>query len=313
MVITPAVLNRIYQNVRKDFEGAFSGVPRLWKEWGWEVPSTSRSNLYRWLSDVPQVTEFIGPRTAKSLGLRAWEVVNRNWKNDIELDRYQLEDDTDGAISDAQQKALSLGEEYGYHEDRLLAETLEAGWSVDCYDGQPYFDTAHPIDIDDSASAVQSNKMTGSALSMATFETAVERFHGFKRENGLPLAPPTKLLLVGPPALRSKMKHICESEYLTSAVAWGLAGTSGMTQNTEKGTATFQVNPYLTSTTKWYLFNVGMRIRAVGLQRRQAPRLVRKDQPTDDNVVERNALGYFTDARYAGFVTFPHLCIGADA
>jgi phage major head subunit gpT-like protein len=33
-------------------------------------------------------------------------------------------------------------------------------------------------------------------------------------------------------------------------------------------------------------------------QRRQAPRLTRKDQDTDDNVVERNVYVYAADARY---------------
>lgn len=313
VTLAPA-LNRFYQEVRHDLDTAFAGVERLWTLFGMEVPSASRSSIQAWLGDSPQVREFLGARQAKSLGTRSWAIVNRNWEATIELNKYDLDDDLDGTIAAAQNRAMSLGEEFAYHEDSLMAATLEAGGASACYNGQNFFSATHPIDPDNAAAGTFSNTLgAGNALAIDKFGLAKTRFQRFKRENGMPMPGVQQLALIVPPELEVTGRQILQAEYLVPGTAFGAIGAGGASKNIFFGAAVLQVNPYLTSTTKWYLAAVGGRMKPLIFQRRQAPNLVRKDQATDDNVVERNVYLYAADARYNASYGLPQLMVSADA
>lgn len=313
VTLNPA-LNRFYQEVRKDFDTSFAGVARLWTAFGMEVPSSSKSTIQAWLGDLPQVREWLGPRVAKSLGTRQWSITNRAWESTLELNRYDLDDDLDGTIAQAATvKVPAMAEEFGYHEDLLMAQTLESGLSANCYDGQTFFSTSHPYDVDGYTSGTFSNKLTTTALTAGNFGVARTQFLKFKRENGMPMPGVQQLLLVVPPALETTARQIIQSDYLVPSAAFGAIGTGGASKNIFQGTAQLQVNQYLTSDTRWYLAAVGGRMKPMVFQRRQMPRLVRKDQDTDDNVVERNVYVYAADARYNASYGLPHLMVCADA
>jgi phage major head subunit gpT-like protein len=307
-------LARFYQEVRHDLTTAFENVGRLWDLFGMEVPSSSRSTMQAWLSDQPSVREWLGARQANSLGTRQWSILNKNWEASIELNRYDLDDDLDGTIAQAQMKAVALGEEFAYHEDQLMATTLEAGTTATCFDGQAFFSASHPINVDDSSVGTFSNYLgAGNALAASTFGLAKTRMNKFKRENGMPMPGPKQYGLIVPPELEVTARQILQAEYLVPGTAFGAIGAGGASKNIFFGAAVLQVNPYLTSATKWYLTAAGGRMKPLIFQRRQAPRLTRKDQDTDDNVVERNVYIYAADARYNASYGLPQLMVAADA
>ena len=307
-VINATALNRTFQNLRTDFKDSYEAEQRLWQAFGMEVPSSARSNLYHWLSDLPQVREWFGARVAKDLANRTWDVPNRDWEITIKLLKNDLDDDMEGAISGAQMKAQQAGQEFAFHEDKLMADTLEAGISARCFDGQFFFDTDHPTDPDDAASTTFDNDLSGT-LTQANFAAARKALMRFKRENGLPVAAPRKLLLVVPPDIEDIARTILAAPLTAQGTGVGGGSANIQQTNINQGLAELQVNPYLASTSRWYLLNVGQKVKPLLFQRRQAVNLVRKDQATDDNVFQTKEYLYGADARYAASYTFPHLAI----
>ncbi len=310
MIITGTTLNRVYQNLRKDFDGAYSAWQTLYPRFTMQVPSTTRSNLYAWLGQLPQVREWIGERQANSLGTRSYELVNRDWESTFEIDRNDVADNTFFSFPNV---AAQLGEAFKQHGDVLMAATIELGLTTNAFDGQFYFDTDHPVNPDKPSGTTYANKLTSSALTFANYNTARVTMMGYKNENGIPLAPPTKTTLMVPPALELTARQIVESEWITPGAAYGVANTTGASMNPFRGSSEVLVNPYLTSATRWYLINGGASLKPFLMQTRKAPEFVAYDRPDSPDVFAKKKFLYGTDARYAAGYTFPFLALTADA
>ncbi len=309
-VNTQAAINRIYQEFDTTLLKSFDEAPVIWPAYAMEMPSSARSTIHAWLGDQAVVREWFGKRKLNSMGTRNWEVVNRNWELSYGFDVNQIADDLSGLTAAAVMRARSDGRKWARHQDLLVAATLEAGTSKNCYDGQAFFSTSHPNDIEGITSGTFSNLLTGSnALSHAAFNTAMVQMHSYKLEDGSPMVPPgSRFNLIVPPALRLAGLQIVKEASLTPAAAYGLYGTSGASDNPFVGAATLVENAFLTSTTAWYLTVDDAGIKPLVFQRRQG--------------VEVNELGigsqlYFDekkvqigmDARYEASYTFPQLAI----
>lgn len=304
-----SAINRVFQEFDTTLMSAFNTAPRLWPAYGMEVPSSARSTMHAWLGDQSTVQEWLGKRKAKSMGTRYWEVINRNWELTYEFEVNQILDDLSGLTSSAISRARSNGVKWARHEDLLVAATLEAGPSTLCYDGQDFFATSHPVDVEGITSGTFGNLITTNALTYANFDTTLTRMHSFKLEDGAPMVPPgTKLYLIHPPALRTKAWDICRSPYVTPGTAYGLAGTGGASPNPFIGLAEPLENAWLTSTTTWYLSADDAGMKPVMFQRRQDVESLELGVGSQLYFDEKKVrIG--TDARYAASYTFPQLCI----
>lgn len=307
MLINSATLNRVYQNLDKSYQDAYKAVQKLHPAFTMQVPSSTRSNLYAWLGMLPQVREWLGERQAASIGTRTYELVNKHWELSFAIDRNDVEDNTFFSFSTV---AAQIGEQFAKHPDKLVASVIEAGLTDLCFDGQQFFDTDHPINPDGGA-GTYSNKLTTKPLSFANYNTARVTMMSYKAEDGTPLAPPTDLILMVPPALELTAKQIVESEWI-SAGAYGAAAANAPSANPFKGSAKVLTNPYLSSDSRWYLLNVSSSIKPFVLQTRKAPEFVALDRPDDANVFAKKQFIYGSDARYAAGYTFPFLAITAD-
>lgn len=305
-----ANINRVFQEFDTELLKSFDEAPVIWPSYAMEVPSSSRSTLHAWLGDQAVVREWLGKRKQNSMGTRFWEVVNRNWELTYGFEVNQIQDDLSGLTQSAVMRARSDGRKWARHQDLLIAQTLEAGITKNCYDGQAFFSTSHPNDIEGITAGVFSNLLTGAnALSHAAFNTCMVNILGFKLEDGAPMVPAgSKFNLIVPPALKLAGTQIVKEASLTAAAAYGLYGTNGASNNPFVGAAELIVNQYLTSTTAWYLTVDDAGIKPLMFQRRQA--------------VETNELGpgsqlYFDekkvqigmDARYEASYTFPQLAV----
>ena len=305
-------INRVYQEMRVDALKEFDAAPRVWREYGMEVPSSSRSTIYVWIANQASVREWLGPRVAKDMGSRTWEVVNRKWELTFQFDRDQIDDDTSVLVSQALMQARDAGEKFARHEDLLMAQTLEAGLTANCWDGQFFFDTDHPVDFDGYVSGTYSNKRTTTALNHANFNTVMTDFLGFKNADGSPMVLPGGFVLVIPPALKLTATQIVGVQSLTAAASYGLFGTSGASDNPLYGSARVVVNPFLTSTTRWFLIAAGSVIKPIMLQRRR-PLEMQEIGPGSDLWFEEEKIKIGGSARYTASYTLPQLAICADA
>jgi phage major head subunit gpT-like protein len=106
------------------------------------VPSTTGANEYGWLGQIPNVREWIGDRVVHGLETHDYTIKNRKFELTIAVKADDIDDDNIGIYSPMFQE---MGRSSLAHYDQLVFDLLKAGWATECYDGQNFFDTDHPV------------------------------------------------------------------------------------------------------------------------------------------------------------------------
>lgn len=119
-----------------------------------QVKSNSRQTHYPWLGMAPAMREWLGDRVSKSMSAYEYSIVNRKFESTITVKRDDIEDDLTGTLGTVFE---DMGKMVGMQPDKLLAEALVNATTALCYDGTPFFGTAHPVE----GSANQSNADLG--------------------------------------------------------------------------------------------------------------------------------------------------------
>ncbi len=310
-----AAANRIFQEFRTDFFQEFDRGLTLWRTFGMEIPVNSRSTLFAWIANQNAVREWIGPRQAKDMSTRTWEVFTRKFELTYGFTRDQIDDDLSGLMAQALMEARNQGKKWLRHEDLLMTSARTNGTTNDCWDGQPFYNGSHPIDPDGYTSGTFSNLITATPLTHAGAQTALARFRQFKNADGSPMFPFLDgLVCVVPTGLELQARQVFETKELTTAASYGLAGTGGMSENPLYGRAKVQVNPYLdtTSQTTWYMDVTSEPMKPYALLRRR-PLEMKEEGPTSSLFFEEERIRIGSDARYDATFTLPQLSICVQA
>ena len=143
-VINAAVLTALFTGYRTLFQQAFGAVPTSWEKVAMLVPSTTAVEHYPWLADIGGLREWIGERVVKALALHDYAIRNKPFEKTIGVKRDAIEDDTYGIFGP---RFTMLGDAAARHPDSLVFALLKAGFATPCYDGQYFFDTDHPVEI----------------------------------------------------------------------------------------------------------------------------------------------------------------------
>ncbi len=142
-VVTPALLEAAQKGFKAHFQIGFKGVTALYGTLCTEVSSTAAEETYGWLGDIPKMREWIGDRVVHSLMAHGYSIRNRKFELTVGVKREDIEDDRLGIYAPRFQ---FLGKAVAEHPDDLVfGELLPKAWSTACYDGQPFFDTDHPV------------------------------------------------------------------------------------------------------------------------------------------------------------------------
>lgn len=144
MLITNDALSALTTAFRVDFNDAFKGAEQQWQEIAMLIPSTTRENVYAWLSQMPALREWIGERYIKEQAVTGYAIENREWEATIKVLRKDVEDDQVGVLKP---QVAEMGRAAAEFPDTLLFALLSAGFTSLCYDGQMFFDTEHPVDF----------------------------------------------------------------------------------------------------------------------------------------------------------------------
>lgn len=112
------------------------------------VPSKSANNTYAWLLQLPSFKRWTGERTRKRVKTAAYVVDNEDWEMTIEIPKNSVDDDTVGVY---QPIVESMANEAAGHDAEVLAEIISKGFTSEglCFDGQPFFSTAHPLEFNE--------------------------------------------------------------------------------------------------------------------------------------------------------------------
>lgn len=166
------------------------------------------------------------------------------------------EDDKQGVIKSI---AGHLGNAGGYTVEFLAADLLNTAF-VTTYrtgiDAVALCSASHPYI---SHAGVQSN-VGAAALSYSALQAAITSFKNLKDKRGLVMSMMSPNLLIIPPALEWQAKELLLNEY-KPLLELGTAASANSENTNQKNllqsdnSIRYIVNPYLTSTTAWYLMD----------------------------------------------------------
>jgi phage major head subunit gpT-like protein len=273
MLINKASLTGVFTNLKTTFNKAFEGAPSVWDKTAMLVPSTGAQNLYAWLDRFPKMREWIGDKVVKALGAQAYTIINKEWEATVSVLRKDIETDQLGIYGPMAQDAGFSAKQW---PDELVATLKNGAFTALCYDGQYFYDTDHLVAGANvsNRSAVALSAATGAAAA-ASYGAGRTAIMSFKDDEGRPLGLIPNLLEV-PPALETVGRMLCDSDKLVDD-----------TPNPYKGTATLLVNPWLTSTTAWFLHVTNRPIKPFIFQQRKAPAFVQQTNMDSDDVFMR--------------------------
>lgn len=316
MDITPANLVAYQRTLNMAFVTQRDSAPTYWAKIATEMPSSSEGNVYPFLSMIPGLREWTGPRVINNAALRSYTLLNKHWEDTVGIDRNKLEDDQHGFFAPL---VGMLGQHVAEWRDRELARVVEAGTTELCWDGQFFFDTDHPIDPDGLVSGSNVNKLVGATYDISAAANAVPAYAAAKakmalwqREDGLQTGVVPNLLMVHPN--EEQFAREIKNSLITARVFGSNTAAAGVS-NPFAGDIEIIVNPYLTVTSgkPWYLMKTNAPVKPFIWQNRKAAELVARMDLTSENVFKLRQFEWGVDLRGAAGYSFPALCFRMSA
>ena len=136
-----------------------------------KVPSSAKDETYGWLGMFPHLREWIGPRHVKGLKAHGFRIENRKFESTVEVPRDDLADDRLGLFKPL---FAEMGQMSARHPDELIFGLLKDGFTAACFDGQPFFDSDHPIELEEGNTVSVSNMQAGAGPAWFLLDTSRE-------------------------------------------------------------------------------------------------------------------------------------------
>ena len=142
MLINASTLRTLNTSFSAAYQGAFDGVKPLYTRVAQVVPSSTRSNEYGWLNQLPRIREWLGARVVQNLSAATYTIRNRKFESTIAVNADDIKDDNVGMYTGV---FSEFGLQSANFPDELVWALLKAGFTTPCFDGQYFFDTDHPV------------------------------------------------------------------------------------------------------------------------------------------------------------------------
>lgn len=168
MILNNNTLKGINTSFSAIYNQAFEGAPSQFEEIATTVPSTKGENAYPWLGMTTRFREWLGDRVIQNLKTHGYTIKNKKFENTVAVKVDDIEDDNLGIYKPLVE---NLAYDSKTHPDILIFDLLKNGTSYKCYDGQPFFDTDHPV-IKDGKEVSVSNYKTGTGEAWYLLDTS---------------------------------------------------------------------------------------------------------------------------------------------
>lgn len=291
MIINPQTMRGIYTAFNTIFNRALTEVKPLYTEIATVVPSTTDSETYTWLGDIPGMREWVGDREIQNLTASDYTIRNKPFELTVGIDRDAVDDDRLGIYN---VRIETLAQSAAMHPDDLVFKLLAAGFTEKCFDGQPFFSNAHKIG-DKTVSNMSHDKLSLDAYIKA--RTAMMSLTNSKGR-ALSLIPDK---LVVPPALEKEARDILVSDFVNG------------TRNTMQGTAKPVVIPQLAGhDSMWFLLCTSRPVKPLIYQQRKKAKFVSLTAESDPNVFMQKKFLYGADSRGNAGFGFWQMAFGSD-
>lgn len=154
MLVNAANLDALRAGFKTAFQSGLGQASSQYERVATVVPATTKEQKYGWLGKVPNVREWIGARAVQNLSQSDYAIKEKPWELTIGVDRDDIETDNLGTYKPLfEEMGLSTGAKW----DDLVFGILKAGFTTECYDGQYFFDTDHPVLDEDGTEISVSN------------------------------------------------------------------------------------------------------------------------------------------------------------
>ncbi len=142
MLINSQSLRGIYVAYNTLFNKMFQAQKPIYEQVATIVPSTTDTETYAWLGDMPGMREWIGDREIQNLSASDYSIKNKDFESTIGVPRNAIEDDKLGIYNPSVQM---LAQSAAMHPDKLIFDLLGNGFTEKCYDGEAFFSTNHKV------------------------------------------------------------------------------------------------------------------------------------------------------------------------
>lgn len=158
MIITNAALQALRTAYNAKFkDGRSKAKPKLKGVIATPVTSTTKTETYGFLGEMPTFRKWLGDKRIKSLAERSYVLINDPYEASTGIHKHQLRDDNLGIFPAMFE---GWGMEGELWMDRLLTTALAAGNTSACFDNQNFFDAAHP-NFDDAGTTYSNINTAG--------------------------------------------------------------------------------------------------------------------------------------------------------
>ena len=233
-------------------------VPTVRGDYCTDIPANGRYTVFSWLLSNARPRRWTNQREFRNMSSATWTVRHdERYELSYEFDRDEIEDDLTGTVAAAVASATNTATKWQQHKDYLTALALEAGSTSLCWDGQNFFDDAHPIDPDGVGSSSTFDNDIALALTNTNLNTALDTMASIVAEDGMPIVSPEPIYLHVPIALREKAAQATYDGTVSTAAARTLFSANAPAPNLLNQAVQVRVNPYLNldgaNPTAWYL------------------------------------------------------------
>jgi phage major head subunit gpT-like protein len=162
MLVNAANLTGLRTGFSTSFQRGLGTTTSLHTRVATIVPASTKEQKYGWLGKVPNVREWIGPRQVQNLTQHDYAIKEKPFELTLGVDRDDIETDNIGIYAPLFEE---MGASTGSHWDMLTFGQLKAGFNTSCYDGQSFFDTDHPVILEDGSVGMVANTDGGAGTS----------------------------------------------------------------------------------------------------------------------------------------------------
>lgn len=142
MLLNRATLASFFTGLNTSFNNGLSTADVVFSAYTMRVPSNTAQEQYAWMATLPGFREWIGDRVLNNLRTYDYVIRNKKWEDSFSVPADKIEDDQIGLYGPI---AQMMGQAGAQHPQELVDALLLSGFNTNCYDGQFFFDTDHPV------------------------------------------------------------------------------------------------------------------------------------------------------------------------
>lgn len=142
MLINAQNLRSLQVGFKATFQAGLAQAASQYSVVAMSVPSSTGSETYGWLGQIPGMRKWVGDRVIHGLAAHDYSLTNEDFELTVGVDRNNISDDKLGIYSPM---FSEMGRAAEAHKDEMVWGLLKAGFNTPCYDGQYFFDTDHVV------------------------------------------------------------------------------------------------------------------------------------------------------------------------